>query len=60
MGENDANLLKKDELQTEYFDFTAKLFTWRKTKTAIHTGTMTHYIQRTMCTPILDTTIMKQ
>jgi hypothetical protein len=24
--------------QNEYFDFTAKLFTWRKTKTAIHTG----------------------
>jgi hypothetical protein len=38
----------------------AKLFTWRKAKTAIHTGKMTHYIQRTMCTPILDTTIMKQ
>jgi glycosidase len=36
--------------QNEYFDFTAKLFTWRKTKTAIHTGKMTHYIQRTMYT----------
>jgi glycosidase len=30
--------------KTEYFDFTAKLFTWRKSKTAIHTGKMTHYI----------------
>jgi hypothetical protein len=46
--------------QNEYFDFTAKLFNWRKTKTAIHTGKMTHYIQREQCMPILDTTIMKQ
>jgi hypothetical protein len=29
--------------QNEYFDFTAKLFTWKQ-KTAIHTGKMTHYI----------------
>ena len=31
-------------MQNEYFDFTAKLFNWRKTKTAIHSGKMTHYI----------------
>jgi glycosidase len=30
--------------QNDYFDFTAKLFNWRKSKTAIHTGKMTHYI----------------
>ncbi len=30
--------------QSEYFDFTSKLFNWRKTKPAIHTGKMTHYI----------------
>ena len=30
--------------QSEYFDFTAKLFNWRKTQSAIHFGKMTHYI----------------
>ena len=30
--------------QKQYFDFTAKLFNWRKTQTAIHSGKMTHYI----------------
>jgi glycosidase len=30
--------------QNEYFDFTSKLFNWRKTKSVIHTGKMTHYI----------------
>jgi glycosidase len=30
--------------QNEYFDFTSKLFTWRKTKAVIHSGKMTHYI----------------
>lgn len=30
--------------QNEYFDFTAKLFNWRKTKPVIHFGKMTHYI----------------
>ncbi|WP_255493224.1 glycoside hydrolase family 13 protein [Flavobacterium sp. SOK18b] len=30
--------------QKQYFDFTSKLFNWRKTQTAIHTGKMTHYI----------------
>ncbi|TRX02485.1 alpha-amlyase [Flavobacterium gawalongense] len=30
--------------QNEYFDYTSKLFNWRKTKSAIHFGKMTHYI----------------
>lgn len=30
--------------QQKYFDFTSKLFTWRKTKSVIHTGKMTHYV----------------
>jgi glycosidase len=30
--------------QNEYFDFTSKLFNWRKTKKAVHSGKMTHYI----------------
>ncbi len=34
----------RTEGQNEYFDFTAKLFHWRKNKTVIHSGKMTHYI----------------
>ncbi|TDD99254.1 glycoside hydrolase family 13 protein [Flavobacterium cellulosilyticum] len=30
--------------QNEYFDFTRKLFNWRKTKSVVHFGKMTHYI----------------
>jgi glycosidase len=30
--------------QSEYFDFTSKVFNWRKTKKVIHSGKMTHYI----------------
>jgi len=30
--------------QEKYFDFTAKLFQWRKTNEAVHFGKMTHYI----------------
>jgi glycosidase len=30
--------------QNEYFDFTSKLFNWRKTNEAVHFGKMTHYI----------------
>ena len=30
--------------QRNYFDFTAKLFNWRKSKEVIHSGKMTHYI----------------
>lgn len=34
----------RTDLQNEYFDFTSKLFNWRKTKPVIHFGKMTHYI----------------
>ncbi|SEF45248.1 Glycosidase [Flavobacterium urumqiense] len=30
--------------QREYFDFTAKLFNWRKSKSVVHFGKMTHFI----------------
>jgi glycosidase len=30
--------------QNQYFDFTSKLFNWRKTNEAVHFGKMTHYI----------------
>lgn len=30
--------------QSKYFDFTAKLFNWRKSNEAVHFGKMTHYI----------------
>ena len=30
--------------QNEYFNFTSKLFNWRKTKSVLHFGKMTHYI----------------
>ena len=30
--------------QQKYFDFTSKLFTWRKKAAVIHTGKMTHYV----------------
>ena len=34
----------RNEIQQKYFDFTAKLFNWRKTKAVIHSGKMTHYL----------------
>ena len=30
--------------QNDYFDFTSKLFNWRKNKSVVHFGKMTHYI----------------
>jgi neopullulanase len=30
--------------QAKFFDFTSKLFTWRKNKSVIHSGKTTHYI----------------
>ena len=30
--------------QQQFFDFSAKLFNWRKGKTVIHTGKTTHYV----------------
>lgn len=34
----------RTEEQNKFFDFTSKLFQWRKNKAVIHTGKMTHYI----------------
>lgn len=34
----------RNEVQKQYFDFTSKLFNWRKTNEAVHFGKMTHYI----------------
>jgi glycosidase len=34
----------RDAQQQQYFDFTSKLFTWRKNKEVIHTGKTTQYI----------------
>jgi glycosidase len=34
----------RTEIQNNYFDFTSKLFQWRKTKSVLHFGKMTHYI----------------
>ncbi|WP_432222797.1 glycoside hydrolase family 13 protein [Flavobacterium sp. TMP13] len=46
--EGDANNAFTDagrtSVQKEYFNYTSKLFQWRKTNAAVHTGKMTHYI----------------
>jgi glycosidase len=34
----------RTQIQNDYFDFTSKLFNWRKSKSLIHSGKMTHYI----------------
>ena len=34
----------RTDIQNDYFNFTSKLFNWRKTKSVIHFGKMTHYI----------------
>lgn len=34
----------RTEEQQKYHDFTSKLFNWRKSKSVIHKGKMTHYI----------------
>ena len=34
----------RTQTQNDYFDFTSKLFNWRKTNSAVHFGKMTHYI----------------
>ena len=41
---NAFNSESRTDRQKEYFDFTSKLFHWRKAKTAIHYGRTTHYI----------------
>ena len=35
---------ERTEEQNKFFDFTSKLFQWRKGKSVIHSGKMTHYI----------------
>jgi glycosidase len=34
----------RTQVQNDYFDYTSKLFNWRKSKSLIHSGKMTHYI----------------
>ncbi|WP_278034179.1 glycoside hydrolase family 13 protein [Flavobacterium nitratireducens] len=41
---NAFNPESRSECQKAYFDFTSKLFQWRKTNDAIHFGKTTHYI----------------
>ena len=40
---NAFNPKSRTEVQKKYFDSMAKLLNWRKTKTVIHTGSLTHY-----------------
>jgi neopullulanase len=39
----------RTEMQNEYFDFTCQLFQWRKTKSVVHSGKLTHYIPENNC-----------
>lgn len=41
---NAFKAIERTKLQKEYFDFTSKLLNWRKTKSVIHTGLLTHYV----------------
>jgi glycosidase len=34
----------RTSIQNDYYDFTSKLFNWRKNNSAVHFGKMTHYI----------------
>jgi glycosidase len=34
----------RTSMQNEYFNFLSKLLNWRKNKTVIHTGLLTHYV----------------
>ncbi|UQD55890.1 glycoside hydrolase family 13 protein [Flavobacterium sp. K5-23] len=45
-GDKNNAFLKtgRTPVQEKYFDFTSKLFNWRKTNEAVHFGKMTHYI----------------
>jgi len=40
---NAFNSKSRTEIQKKYFDFLSKLLNWRKNKTVIHTGLLTHY-----------------
>ncbi|MCM5661923.1 glycoside hydrolase family 13 protein [Galbibacter mesophilus] len=41
---NAFNASERTKKQNEYFNFTSKLFNWRKNKTVIHSGKTTQYI----------------
>lgn len=41
---NAFNKSGRTDVQQKFFDFTSKLFTWRKTKSVIHSGKTTNYI----------------
>jgi len=45
-GDNNNAFTKagRTDEQQKYFDFTSKLFNWRKSKSVIHNGKMKHYI----------------
>ncbi|GGA70005.1 neopullulanase SusA [Flavobacterium palustre] len=45
-GDNNNAFVKNERTaqQQQFFDFTSKLFQWRKTNEAVHFGKMTHYI----------------
>jgi glycosidase len=45
-GDNNNAFTKagRTDEQQKYFDFTSKLLNWRKSKSVIHNGKMTHYI----------------
>ena len=45
-GDSNNAFLKsgRTEEQQKFFDFTSKLFSWRKNKTVIHSGKLTHYV----------------
>jgi glycosidase len=45
-GDKDNAFLKSGRTaeQQEYFDYTAKLFNWRKTSETVHSGKMKHYL----------------
>lgn len=43
-GTNAFTANGRTELQNQYFDFSKKILNWRKNKTVIHTGKLTHYV----------------
>ena len=43
-GHNAFTASGRNEQEKQYFDFTSKLFTWRKDKAVIHSGKTTQYV----------------
>jgi len=41
---NAFNANERTAVQNEYFNYLSKLLNWRKSKTVIHTGLLTHYV----------------